>query len=199
MIEIKPAKKVTGVVTKVLKAKGNDFVSEQVDQLDLTFDGIANDFHSGISRKSGGREPWYPRGTVMRNESQLSILSEEELLEIASAMEIDTLAPEWIGANLVFEGIANLSYLPSRTQLFFEGGVTLRVDGYRGPCTISGGSIAEHVGVEPHNGKFKHTDMARSFVKAADMKRGLVSWVEKEGVIKAGEKVTARIWDQWIY
>lgn len=199
MIEIVPAKKVSGTVLKTLKAIGEGFVSTQCENLSLTFEGIEDDFHSGISRKSGGREPWYPRGTVMRNECQLSILSQEELIEIAAEMKIERIEPSWIGANLILKGILNLSYLPSRTQLFFEGGVTLRVDGYRGPCRISGGSIAEHVGVEAVNKDFKRTDLAFSFVKAAEMKRGLVVWVEKEGVIEAGEQVTARIWDQWIY
>jgi len=199
MIEIIPAKKVSGIVTQTLHATGSDFVSSKVDSLSLTFEGIKGDVHSGISRKSGGREPWYPRDTVMRNESQLSILSEEELKEIASGMGIDKLEPAWIGANLVLEGIPNLSYLPSRTQLFFEGGVTIRIDGDRGPCRFSGGSIARHLGIETNGKDYDRSDMALSFVKAAHMKRGLVAWVEKEGIIEKGEKVTARIWEQWIY
>jgi hypothetical protein len=41
-------------------------------------------------------------------------------------MGIDRIEPGWIGANLVIEGIPLLSMLPPRTQLFFEGGVTLQ-------------------------------------------------------------------------
>ena len=41
--------------------------------------------------------------------------------------------------------------------------------------------------------------MALAFKDAAHMKRGIVAWVEKEGVIKPDEKVTARVWEQWIY
>jgi len=199
MIEKIPAKKLSGVVSSVLKAEGQDFVSQKTDALDLSFEGIEGDFHAGISRKSGGREPWYPRGTVMRNESQISILSDEELSQMAAGMNIDALDAGWIGANLVLNGIPNLSYLPPRTLLFFEGGVTLRVDGYNAPCRLAGGSIAKHVGLEAPDGDFTKTDMALAFKTAAYMKRGLVAWVEKEGTIKDGETVSVRIWEQWIY
>jgi len=199
MIDKFPGRKIKGRVDAVLMADGSDFVSTPVDALALTFEGIAGDFHAGISRRSGGREPWYPRGTVMRNERQVSILSSEELVDIAAGLHIDTLEPGWIGANLVLEGIPDLSFLPSRTQLFFEGGVTLRVDGYNAPCRLAGGSIARHLGLDPMGRDFMDSSMAFAFKDAAHMKRGVVAWVEKEGVIKPNEKVTARVWEQWIY
>lgn len=199
MIEKTPAKKVEGRVAQLFNAVGDDFISSNASSLQMTFEGIEGDFHSGISRKSGGREPWYQRGTEMRNERQVSILSEEDLIEIADHMGIEKLDPTWIGANIVLSGIPNLSYLPPRTILFFEGGVSLRVDGYNAPCRLAGGMIAKHVGVDAVNGDFTRTDMALAFKEAAKMRRGLVVWVEKEGEIKAGEKVTARIWEQWIY
>ncbi len=119
-----------GKVTRVLQAKGVDFISEEVTSLPLSFGGIAGDFHEGFTRKSGGREPWYKRGTEMRNERQLSILSEEELCDIATNMKLYVVEAGWIGASLVFEGIPNLSYLPPRTLIMFENGTTLRIDGY---------------------------------------------------------------------
>lgn len=200
MIETHPPRKLKAIVSKVLRATGEDFVSTETSSLPLTFEGIEGDFHAGISRKSGGREPWYERGTVMRNERQVSILSREELAEIAQGMGIDELQPGWIGANLVLEGIEQMSYLPPRTLLFFEGGVTLRVDGYNAPCRLAGSKIAEAVGAEPGpDGDHTRSDMALAFKDAAHMKRGLVAWVEREGVIKPGEEVTARLWEQWIY
>jgi len=122
MIEKHPAKKVTGSVAAVLKAEGRDFVSKPASELELTYEGIPGDFHLGLTRKSGGREPWYKRGTEMRNERQVSILSVEELAEISQAMSVNV-EPGWIGANLVLQGIDHLSYLPPRTLLMFEGGV----------------------------------------------------------------------------
>ncbi len=196
-MKITPARKLSGKITQVLKAEGEDFVSAPVDVLELTYGGIKGDFHEGLIRQSGSREPWYPRGTEMRNERQLSILSEEELIEIAGGMKIQKLEAGWIGANLVTEGIPKLSFLPPRTLLMFEGGVTLRIDGYNAPCRYAGGSIAKHVGIEADD--HMKTDMALAFTDAAHMKRGLVAWVEREGTIRVGEGFTVRIWEQWIY
>ena len=196
-MKIIPAKKLKGKVTRVLQAKGTDFVSEEVNSLPLKFNGIVGDFHEGLTRKSGGREPWYKRGTKMRNERQLSILSEEELSEIALNMSLDVVEAGWIGANLIFEGIPNLSFLPARTLIMFENGTTLRIDGYNAPCRQAGGSISKYIGedVEDHS----RTDTALKFTEASHMKRGLVAWVECEGEIRAGDEFTARIWEQWIY
>ncbi|MFK5978975.1 MAG: molybdenum cofactor sulfurase [Rhizobiaceae bacterium] len=199
MIKTIPPKKLKGKVANVLAAKGTNFVSEAVDELVLNYKGVEGDFHAGLTRVSGAREPWYQRGTEMRNERQISILSVEELDEIAPAMGLDELKPEWIGANLVLEGVPKLSYLPPRSLLFFEGGVTLRVDGYNAPCRIAGGAIATHAGVVEDGDDATATDMALSFKDAAKMKRGLVAWVEREGVIKPGEDFTVRVWEQWIY
>lgn len=209
--EMVPPRKVKGSVSRVLAAAGKDFVSTEVGELKLSYGGVEGDFHEGLTRKSGGREPWYERGTEMRNERQVSILSEEELAEIAENLGVMKLDAGWIGANLVLEGIPEMSFLPPRTLLFFEGGVTLRVDGYNAPCRLAGGTIAKHLGAERTGGgmgniglgkgelDWTKTDMALAFKNAAEMKRGLVAWVEREGVIKPGEGVTARIWEQWIY
>ena len=97
--------------------------------------------------RSGGREPWYPRGTEMRNERQLSIVAADELAIVAERMGLAEIKPEWIGANLVIDGVPHLSMLPSGTLLFFKGGVTIKVDAQNGPCRIAGRSIAENAGM----------------------------------------------------
>lgn len=196
-MKITPAKKVIGKVARVLKAEGDGFVSLDVEKLELTYEGVKNDYHAGTLRQSGAREPWYPRGTEMRNERQLSILSTKELSEVALTMGIERVDAGWIGANLVLDGIPSLTYLPPRTLLMFDGGVTIRVDGDNGPCKHAGAEIARHVGETADD--LKNTETALNFVKAAKMKRGLVGWVEREGSISPGEGVTARIWHQWIY
>ena len=116
---------------------------------------------------------------------------------ISKDMGVEGIDAGWIGANLMLEEIPNLTLLPPRTLLIFDGGVTLRVDGYRGPCRFSGGSVAQHLGSDVENPK--DTQIAFDFVKSAHMKRGLVAWVERQGSIKPGEGVTARLWEQWIY
>ena len=149
------------------------------------------DVHAGLYRQSGAREPWYPRGTPMRNERQLSILSAEELAEVATRLAIPKLSPEWIGGNLLLAGIPDLSLLPPRSILMFPSGAAIRIDGDNGPCRHSGRSIAGHVP--------GRADLELGFVKAAKHKRGLVGWVEREGEVRAGDLVRIRVWEQKLY
>jgi len=191
--EIMPSRKRSGVVDGLFSALGKEFVTAPVDELELTYEGIRGDLHSGITRKSGSREPWYTRGTEMRNERQVTILSRAELSEAAAEMGIDGIEPEWIGGNITLQGIPMLSMLPAATLLFFEGGVTLKVDFQNGPCRISGASIARHLGRGDDAG------LALSFVPAAKRRRGLLAWVERPGTIRSGESVRAQLPEQWIY
>lgn len=191
--DIIPARRIKGQVSAVLVALGGDFVTGDAASISMGYDGIGGDFHAGLTRRSGSREPWYPRGTEMRNERQVSIVASDELAIVAARMGIDRIEAGWIGANLVIEGIPMLSMLPPRTQLFFEGGVTLRIDGDNGPCRIAGASIARNF---PDRDA---TTLALDFVKAAKRLRGVVAWVEKPGLISKGETVSAHVWEQWIY
>jgi len=189
--EIIPARTITGRVVGLYRTEGNGFETSAVETLGLGYDGIAGDRHGGLLRKSGPREPWYPRGTEMRNERQLSILGAEDLADVAAELRIDRLLPEWIGGNLLLEGVPRLSLVPARTLLMFDGGVTIRIDGDNGPCRKSGAAIVRHLPERP--------DIEFGFVKAAKRRRGLLGWVEKPGTIARGEGVTLRIWEQWIY
>jgi hypothetical protein len=191
--EIVPSRKLNATVEALFSALGKEFVTAPVDELALTYEGIPGDVHSGITRKSGGREPWYKRGTEMRNERQVTILSRSELAEAAAEMGIDRIEPEWIGGNITLDGIPMLSMLPAATLLFFEGGVTLKVDFQNGPCRIAGASIARNLGREGD------VALALSFVPAAKRRRGLLAWVEKPGTIKSGESVRVQLPEQWIY
>ena len=191
--DILPGRKLLARVAGVYVAPSDHFVTRATDALDLDFEGIAGDYHRGITRKSGGREPWYGRGTEMRNERQVSIVGPHELAQIARKMDLHEIRPEWLGANLLMDGVPMLSMLPSGTMLFFKGGVTLKVDSQNGPCRIAGRAVAENAGM---------TDIeagALLFPKAAKRLRGLVAWVEKPGRIAAGEDVSVRIPEQWIY
>jgi hypothetical protein len=174
----------------VFIAAGDEVASVPVDRLMLTYAGIPGDRHAGTTRLSGAREPWYARGTPMRNERQLSILSTEELVDVAAAMAIPELKPEWIGASLLLSGIHDMSRLPPRSILMFPSGAAVRIDGDNGPCRDSGRSIVAATGQAEHE---------FSFVKAAKGKRGLVGWVEREGVITPGDSIKIRVWAQELY
>jgi len=191
--DIVPGRKLLGRVAGAYVAARQDFQTVATDSLALTFQGIDGDFHAGYTRRSGGREPWYGRGTEMRNERQLSIVAPDELAIVAGRMDLREIRPEWIGANLLLSGIPQLSMLPAGTLLFFRGGVTLKVDAQNGPCRIAGRAIAEHAGMADVDAG------SLLFPKAAKRLRGVVAWVEKPGTIASGEEVSVRIPEQWIY
>ena len=191
MAERVPSRTIEGKVEGVYWAPHNTFVSEALEVLTLTYEGIPGDRHSGLYRESGPREPWYPRGTPMRNERQLSILSAEENAEVAAAMNIDALRPEWIGGNLLLSGVPQLSALPPRSLLWFPSGAAVRIDGDNGPCKKSGASIASNIPGRP--------DLELGFVKAAKHKRGVLGWVEREGDVRAGDVIRIRVWEQALY
>jgi len=190
---ILPASRLAARIDALYIASSGNFETQRTDTLQLGFDGIADDFHQGLTRLSGGREPWYPRGTEMRNERQVSIVAPDELAAIAELMNLPEIKPEWIGANIVLSGIPKLSMLPARTTLFFANGATLRIDGQNHPCKLAGRSIARNAGM---------TDEAAGallFPKVAKRLRGLVAWVEKPGRIETGETVSVHVPEQWIY
>ena len=191
--KIIPARKLAGRVDALLSTKGKDFITAPVSSLNISFEGIVADHHAGLTRKAGGREPWYKRGTVIRNERQISLVALDELQAAAAEMGLAEIKPEWMGANIAIGGLANFSMLPAGTLLFFEGGVTLKIDGQNAPCRSSGRAIAAGAGANDVDAT------ALAFIKAAKRRRGLVAWVEKPGVIEDGAKVTARLPEQWIY
>ena len=172
-----PAQTLAARVEGTYVVAGRAVASTPRPELILTYEG-----------PSGPREPWYPRGTPMRNERQISIVGAEELAEIATTLGIPHLDPAWIGANLVLSGLPNLTRLAPRTLLLFPSGATIRIDGDNDPCRKSGAAIATQVDNRP--------DLQFAFVKAAKDKRGLVGWVEREGAIRPGDEVKVRTWRQ---
>lgn len=174
-----------------LIAAGGDFVTAPVGALSVDFAGIVGDHHAGPTRRSTSREPWYPRGTEIRNDRQLTIVSPSELAEVAEAMDLPVIEPAWIGANLVLDDVADLTALPAGTKLLFAGGVSLSVEAENMPCRAAGRSIAGHFP--------EREGLDLLFWKAAFHKRGLVASVEKPGTIATGEPVTLRIPAQRLY
>lgn len=131
--------------------------------------------------KAGVRQKHLKKGLIVRNSRQLSILSLEELALTAQALGVARLAPEWLGANIVLSGLSSLTQLAPSTRLVFESGTSVAIDGDNEPCVISGGAVARALGDQ---------SLKSRFVKAAMGRRGLVGWVEAEGVIRQGESVT---------
>jgi len=161
----------------------------RVERLDITFDGISGDCHSGRTYKSDARLlKQYKRGVPIANTRQVSILSVEQLVEVAGLLEIPELPAEWVGANLVTSGIPDLTFLPASTRMMFSSGATLIVDGENAPCRYVSDVIEKH-----------HAGKGMPFPKVARGKRGVVAWVEKEGAISAGDEIELHIPPQRIY
>ncbi len=191
--EIVPSIKLSGRVAGIFAAAGESFETAGCERLVLGFEGIEGDLHRGYERKAGAREPWYQRGTVMRNDRQISILATNELAAIANNMELDGIRPQWIGGNLLIEGVARLSMLPAGTLLMFAGGASIKVNGYNPPCRIAGAMLAKRAGMaDSQMGGL-------AFAKAAKRLRGLVGSVEVPGTIRAGEDISIRVPEQSIY
>jgi MOSC domain-containing protein YiiM len=177
---------IIGRVRAVLVAPDQDAIEAQRQPaITLTMAGVEGDRHAGVTMLSGGRTPAYPRGTEIRNSRQVSLVSVEELGEVAAAMRVPAIEPEWLGANVLLDGIPSLSILPPSTRLFFESGAVLVVEGENGPCTIAGAVI---------QAAYPEVDgLTQLFPKEAIHKRGIVAWVERPGAIAQGDSVRAEI------
>lgn len=166
------------------------FLTTRKPQVVVNFAGIEGDKHAGITMLSGGRTPNYPRGTEIRNDRQLSIVSIEDMESIAQELELPQILPEWLGANLMIQGIPSPGLLPPATRIYFAGGVTLVVTAENNPCTGPGRIIQEHYG---------QAGLEARFVKTAFHKRGFVAMVEKPGVLTDGEEFQVIIPEQVTY
>ena len=162
---------------------------QQVSEARFLFSGMEGDCHAGMTRKSDSRMlKQYKRNTEVRNSRQVSILSLEELAEVAERMGIPAVKPEWVGANMVIRGIPDLTLLPPSTRLQFPSGAMIVVDAENHPCRYPADIIAKH-----------HPEARKGFVSAAMHKRGVVGWVEAEGVVRKGDAITIWLPPQRLY
>ena len=180
-----PGQRFTAKLTRLLIADGSGFATRDVTRLEVTLDGVPGDRHEGISRPADSRVPWYPRGAPIRNSRQVTLLAPDELDEIARRLGIDEVKPEWIGSNMVLEGIPRLTQLPPGTRLHFPGGAALAVEAENMPCRHAGKAVGAFY---PEN-----EGMDVAFVKAAKGLRGVVAWVERAGEIEVGCEVSVRV------
>jgi hypothetical protein len=157
-----------------------------LDEMPLDLGGHKADCHAGVTRPSCSRVvDQHPRGTEIRNARQVSLVSAEELDEIAGALALDRIAPEWVGASVVVEGIPDFSHLPPSSRLQGPDGVTLTVDMQNRPCRFPAATIEAS---RPGHG--------RRFKQAAEGRRGVTAWVERVGTLRIGDRLRLHIPDQ---
>lgn len=180
-----------GRVTALLvnSDRSSGLVSAPCPEVDVTWEGFAGEDHGGLTRPSCVRViRQYPRGTEIRNARQITILAEDELAEIARRLGIPSVDPAWLGANLVLDGIPNLTQLPPSTRLIFGNGTSLVVDIENGPCKYPAEIIEQH-----HPGK------GLAFPKVALGLRGVLCWVERPGNISVSDSARVHLPPQRIY
>jgi hypothetical protein len=160
--------------------------SSPFDAVDATLDGFPGGAHGGPTRPSCSRvTSQYPRGTEIRNVRQLSILSAEELAEIAAKMEMDHIDPAWVGASMVIEGIPDFSHVPPSSRLMASSGVGITIDMENRPCIYPGREIEKEA-----------VGFGKKFKPAAKGRRGVTAWVEYGGRLAIGDELVLHVPDQ---
>lgn len=183
----------TGRITYLgrVQDSGTNLRAEALEAAELTWDGIAGECHGGLTRASCSRvTSQYKRGTQIRNVRQLSVLSCEELAEIARKIGLETLDPALLGASMVIEGLPNLTHLPPSSRLQMASGAVLVVDMENRPCIYPAREIESD-----------HAGHGKAFKSAAKGLRGVTAWVERPGAVALGDEVVLHIPDQpvWSY
>ncbi|EDQ04986.1 Putative metal-sulfur cluster biosynthesis proteins YuaD [Sulfitobacter indolifex] len=144
-----------------------------------TYAGFEGDFHAGLTRPACVRvRNLYPKGREIRNTRQLSILSAEEMAQIATAIDLPELDPTLLGVSIILEGIPDFTLVPPGSRLQNAQGTTLVVDIENGPCNLPAREIES---AAPGHGK--------GFKAAARGKRGVTAWVEREGPLSLGDEL----------
>jgi len=157
-----------------------------VDEMALTFAGNSDESRAGLTRPSCSRVVGqYPRGTDIRNTRQLCIVSAEELAVIAANMGIDAVDPAWFSTSIVVEGIPDFTLIPPASRLITSNGTAITVDMENRPCNLPAPVINEDM-----------PDKGRAFKLAAKGLRGVTGWVEREGLLRVGDKITLHVPDQ---
>jgi hypothetical protein len=178
--------KINGSVLKVMSGlDASSLVTTAQTQVKVTFAGIEGDRHAGLTMKSDSRTPLYPRGTEIRNVRQVSMISAEELQEIARRMDLPTVEPEWLGANLLIQGIPDLTMIPPSCRMYFPDNTVLVIDSENNPCIHPGKVIQSHYP--------ERAGLVELFVESARHLRGLVAWVERPGTISRADGVRFEI------
>ncbi|NNE22197.1 MAG: MOSC domain-containing protein, partial [Rhizobiales bacterium] len=163
--------------------------TSRIEEVAASFEGFAGERHSGLVTASDVRyRKQYDKGTAIRNTRQVSMLSVEDLQQIAENLQVERVEPDWLGANLVVSGIPRFTEVPPSSRLLFTSGASLVVDNENQPCRYPADVVDRHF---PGAG-------AR-FVAAARNLRGTVGWVEREGHIRVGDKIALHIPPQRIY
>lgn len=200
----KPAFELKGRVEAVLVvATFQAAVSTPVPKIQVVRGhGVRGDKHAGV-RLADVREDellsfGLTKGMEIANFREVSIVSAEELTDVAAIMNLPQAFPHGcLSENIIIGGIPKLTQLPTGTMLFFRKDkrqirtAVLVVWKENGPCLGPGEAIQQSFPDTPK--------LARLFPRAAAGKRGIVAIVYASGNIHVGDTVIAKIPKQRIY
>ena len=176
-----PMKRLTGGrIAGLYVGNSKGTVKRPVSSLLLTLDGIEGDAHAGRTQRTGAREPAFRRGTTVANTRQLSLVSVEELSDIASRLGIAYIDPAWVAANIATEGAGPITQLPPGTLLRLSSGASIYIAELNSPCRVAGRLIAQHVA---------YAGDASDFVAQAKGRRGVVGFVYALGTLQVGDEL----------
>ncbi len=186
MPALTPTQQIGEVVWIGTVAEDAGLRSAAVDALNMTYAGPEGEVHSGLTRASCVRvKAQWPAGTEIRNVRQLSVMSQEEIDEIAAECGLDHLDPALLGCTLVVKGISDFSHVPPSSRLQSPDGTTIVVDMQNRPCIYPAKEI-----------ETEHPGHGKPFKGAAKGKRGVTAWVEREGSFQLGDQLTLHVPDQ---
>jgi len=172
--------KITGKITFLGAVPHRDAPTLEtvtLSEMPLEFGGYDGDVHAGVTRPSCSRViSQHPRDTTIANARQLSLVSAEEMAEVARICGLDAMNPVWVGASVVISGIPDFTHLPPSSRLQAENGTTLVVDMENQPCQFPAMTIEA---AKPGKGT--------GFKAAAKGMRGVTAWVERPGVLRLGD------------
>ena len=182
---------ITATVVSVHTGGSDQLSKDEQSSIIVELDGVIGDRHRSYTRETWAGDK-QPKGTLRRNERQWSAVSMEELAEIGETMDLaEPLTAAAVGANLCFQGVPELSRLPTGSILHFPSGAELIVSEFNPPCLEMGTKIAETL--QTRSGTpLKNT----AFSKASKLLRGLVGVVEVAGMINSGDDVKVTLYEQ---
>ncbi len=153
------------------------------DALDLDWDGPVGAAHSGRTRLSDSRVlAQHDRDTPISNVRQVSLVSQEEVDQIAADLGIDDFDPAWLGATIVVKGLPDFSHVPPSSRLQADNKTTLIVDMQNFPCHQIGKTI-----------ELDRPGQGKKFKEVAKGKRGVTAWVERPGRLALGDRLALHI------
>lgn len=173
-------------------------ITQEVDILELDYQGIMKDRHYGTHRLSTARERFiFPKGTEIRQHRHVFAVSPYDCKVLSEKLGVEV-TPELLGANLVIKSIDNrpysLSELPENTYLVISQGnashrpqkpiaILVHYVKQQG-CGITGNAIAEH---------YSDKSLTKKFMGASKDNRGIVCSIEypvdQPAILEEGQKI----------